>query len=164
MTDQTLPDPGTRLTQPDGTPTVVWYQRLKIMWQAFNGLTVTQASDVTDLQASIDALTAAVAGLPALQSAVTALQVAVTALQGLSGSVAYDPPNLIDTAGTTTTVTVTGAALGNFAEASFSLDLEGIMLTAWVSAANTVSVRLQNEAGAGPIDLGPGTLTARVTT
>ncbi len=77
------------------------------------------------------------------------------------GSATYNPPNLIDGAGDTTTVTVTGAALGDYAEASFSLDLQGIAITAWVSAADTVSVRFQNETG-GTIDLGSGTLRARV--
>jgi hypothetical protein len=75
------------------------------------------------------------------------------------GSATYDPANLVDGAGATTTVTVTGAALGDIAQASFSLDLQGITLTAWVSAANTVSVRFQNETG-GAIDLASGTLTA----
>jgi hypothetical protein len=77
------------------------------------------------------------------------------------GSATYNPPNLIDGDGATTTVTVTGAALGDYAEASFSLDLQGIAITAWVSAADTVSVRFQNETG-GTIDLGSGTLRARV--
>jgi hypothetical protein len=86
---------------------------------------------------------------------------AVAGYSQLSGSATYDPPNLIDGAGATTTVTVTGAALGDYAEASFSLDLQGITLTAWVSAADTVSVRFQNETG-GTIDLGSGTLRARV--
>lgn len=75
------------------------------------------------------------------------------------GSATYDPANLVDGAGVTTTVTVTGAALGDVAQASFSLDLQGITLTAWVSAANTVSVRFQNETG-GAIDLASGTLRA----
>lgn len=83
-------------------------------------------------------------------------------LQELRGSATYNPPNLVDGDGATTTVTVTGAALGDFAEASFSLDLQGITLTAWVSAANTVSVRFQNETG-GTIDLGSGTLRAKAT-
>jgi hypothetical protein len=34
----------------------------------------------------------------------------------------------------TTTVTVTGAALGDFAIASFGVDFQGITVTAWVSA------------------------------
>jgi len=78
----------------------------------------------------------------------------------LQGSATYDPANLVDAAGATTTVTCTGAILGDFAEASFSLDLQGITLTAWVSAANTVSVRFQNESGVG-IDLASGTLRVR---
>lgn len=87
---------------------------------------------------------------------------AVNALQGRTASATYDPANLADGAGVTTTVTVKGAALGSFADAAFSLDLHGVTLTAWVSAANTVSVRFQNATG-GAIDLGSGTLTARVT-
>jgi parallel beta-helix repeat protein len=76
-------------------------------------------------------------------------------------SVTYNPPSLNDGDGTTTTVTVTGAALGDFATASFSNDLQGITLTAWVSASNTVSVRFQNESG-GVLDLASGTLEAKV--
>ena len=79
----------------------------------------------------------------------------------LTGSATYDPASLADGAGATTTVTVTGAALGDFAMASFSLDLQGITLTAWVSATNTVSVRFKNETG-GVIDLASGTLKAIV--
>lgn len=80
----------------------------------------------------------------------------------LSGFATYDPPSLVDGAGATTTVTVTGAALGDYVSGvSFSLDLQGITLTAWVSAANTVSVRFQNESG-GVLDLGSGTLRVKV--
>lgn len=80
----------------------------------------------------------------------------------LTGSATYDPPSLADAAGATTTVTVTGAALGDYVEAvSFDKDLQGITLTAYVSAANTVSVRFQNESG-GVLDLASGTLRARV--
>ena len=79
----------------------------------------------------------------------------------LTGSAAYDPPSLADGAGATTTVTVNGASLGQYALCSFSLDLQGISVTAWVSAANTVSVRFQNESG-GALDLASGTLRAKV--
>jgi hypothetical protein len=78
-----------------------------------------------------------------------------------SGSATYDPANLVDGAGVTTTVTVTGAALGDYALVSFSLDLQGVTVTSWVSSANTVSVRFQNESG-GAMDLASGTLRARV--
>lgn len=81
-------------------------------------------------------------------------------LNGFTGSVSYDPGSLADGQGVTTTVTVTGAAPGHFVEVSFSLDLQGITVTGWVSAANTVSVRFQNETG-GPIDLASGTIKAR---
>ncbi|MBZ9889457.1 hypothetical protein LB559_16140 [Mesorhizobium sp. BR1-1-3] len=79
----------------------------------------------------------------------------------LRGSATYDPPSLADAAGTTTTVTVTGAALGDTAQASFSLDTSGITITAWVSATNTVSVRFQNESG-GVLDITSGTLRCSV--
>lgn len=85
----------------------------------------------------------------------------INKLQSLNGSTTYDPGSLADGAGATTTVTVTGAALGDFATATFSVDLAGIALSAWVSAADTVSVRFQNESG-GVLDLASGTLRARV--
>jgi hypothetical protein len=79
----------------------------------------------------------------------------------LYGSATYDPANLADGAGATTTVACIGAALGDFARATFSLDIQGMTLSAWVSAADTVSVRFQNESG-GALDLGSGTLRVRV--
>jgi hypothetical protein len=79
----------------------------------------------------------------------------------LRGSATYDPPSLAAGAGVTTTVPVAGAALGDFARAAFSLDLAGLQLTAWVSAADTVSVRFQNGTAAA-IDLASGTLRAKV--
>jgi len=79
----------------------------------------------------------------------------------LVGTTTYDPPSLADGAGTTTTVTVTGAALGDFALPSFSLTTSGITITAWVSAVNTVSVRFQNESG-GVLDIASGTLACLV--
>lgn len=78
----------------------------------------------------------------------------------LTGSAEYDPPNLVDGDGVTTTVAVTGVGVGDFCVASFSNELQGISLHAWVSAANTVSVRFQNETGA-TLDLALGILRAR---
>lgn len=77
----------------------------------------------------------------------------------LSGEMTYDPPNLAAAGTTTRTVTVTGATLGWDASASFSLDLQGLMMTAYVSAASTVTVVLYNPT-AGAVDLNSGTLTA----
>lgn len=82
-------------------------------------------------------------------------------LNALTGTATYDPPSLADGAGASTTVTVTGAALGDVALASFSLSTQGITVTANVTAADTVTVRFQNESG-GVIDLASGTLKAVV--
>lgn len=80
----------------------------------------------------------------------------------LTGSATYDAANLIDAAGVTSTITVTGAALGDFVLGiSCSVDLQGITCTAYVSAADTVSFRLQNET-AGAIDLASATFRAVV--
>jgi polygalacturonase len=81
----------------------------------------------------------------------------------LIGSATFDPGNLADGAGETApTITVTGAQLGDFAVASFSLDNEETFLPAAVIAADTVEVRLQNESGSS-VDLNSGTLRVRVT-
>lgn len=79
----------------------------------------------------------------------------------LVGSATYDTASLIDAAGATTTVTVTGAALGDFVMVSLGVDLAGITVTGYVSAADTVSVRIQNESG-GTLDLASTTITAVV--
>jgi hypothetical protein len=75
----------------------------------------------------------------------------------MTGSDTYDPGSLADGAGVTTTVTCTGAEVGDMAEAGFSNALQGISVTAWVSSGSTVSVRFQNESG-GVLDLASGTL------
>jgi hypothetical protein len=74
-----------------------------------------------------------------------------------TGSVSYNPGLLADGEGVTTTVTATGASIGDYVKAVFSEALVGVLLTAWVSATNTVSVRFQNETGAA-VDLPVGTL------
>lgn len=69
-----------------------------------------------------------------------------------------DVASLADGVGATSTVTVPGVALGDFVLAvSMGVDTAGITVTAWVSAANTVSVRFQNESG-GTLDLASTTL------
>lgn len=78
-----------------------------------------------------------------------------------NGSTTWDPGDLANGAQETKTVTVTGAALGNFALVCFSLDLQGMQLTGYVSAADTVTAVLRNGTG-GNINLASGTLRARV--
>jgi hypothetical protein len=71
--------------------------------------------------------------------------------------VTYDAGSLVDAAGVTTTVTVPGAVLGDACVPSLGVDAAGITVTCYISAANTASVRLQNESTA-TVDLASTTL------
>jgi hypothetical protein len=78
----------------------------------------------------------------------------------LPGTATYDAPSIASGASTTTTLTVTGAAVGNAVAASLSSHTtQGLLLSATVSAADTVTVTLFNPTGS-PVDLASGTLTA----
>lgn len=76
-----------------------------------------------------------------------------------SGTATYDPASLADGAGVNTTVTVTGISASAQCWATFSVALSGVEIRAWWSAADTVTVRFQNNTGA-PVDLASGTITA----
>ena len=80
----------------------------------------------------------------------------------LRGSKVFDAPSIASGASTSTTVIVTGAALGQYADAAFSLSVAGLVVTAYVSAVNTVTVVFANLTGA-PVDLASGTLSVKVT-
>jgi hypothetical protein len=73
----------------------------------------------------------------------------------------WDPPSVANGSMTTTTVTVNGANLGDYAIVSFSLSLQSMEMTASVSATNTVTVVLSNLTGAS-VDLASGTLSVLV--
>lgn len=80
----------------------------------------------------------------------------------LQGSGTWDPGDLADGAGeTSSAITVTGAALGDFVIVSAPYDLQGITCNGYVSAANEVKIRLQNETG-GNINLASGTWRAMI--
>ena len=79
----------------------------------------------------------------------------------LQKSFTWDPGNLIDGSGETKSETVTGAALGDFVQVSAPYDLQDMIITAYVQAADTIEVRLQNETG-GTIDLASGAWKVRV--
>jgi hypothetical protein len=81
----------------------------------------------------------------------------VVASGAVSATAVYDPPSIASGASASTTVTVTGAAIGDMVLASFSLDLLGLSLSASVTAANTVTVVLSNGT-VGAVDLASGTL------
>ncbi len=58
-------------------------------------------------------------------------------------------------------VTVTGAQLGDFVLVSMSIDTADLLLNGTVTAANTVTVTINNESG-GTVNLGSGTLYVMV--
>jgi hypothetical protein len=77
----------------------------------------------------------------------------------LSGSGTLDFASAADGVGETLQITVTGAALGDVAMVAAPVDLEDVIVTAYVQAADTVDVRMQNESGS-TLDLASGTWTA----
>jgi hypothetical protein len=82
--------------------------------------------------------------------------------QWFSISGTYDPPSLANGASATATLFPPRAKVGQKVDAVFSNDLQGIKIFAWISAAQTASVRFENNTG-GTIDLASGTLTVRAT-
>jgi hypothetical protein len=77
----------------------------------------------------------------------------------LFGSAVLDQASLATGAGAAgaATVTVTGAALGDIViGVSASVDLAGLQVTGYVSAANTVALRFRNDTG-GAVDLASAT-------
>lgn len=76
------------------------------------------------------------------------------------GSVVWDAPSILQAAQATQTVTVTGAALGDIVVASAGISLAGLVLSGFVSAANTVTLVLSNQTGAA-VDLASATYRVR---
>lgn len=72
-----------------------------------------------------------------------------------------DIGDLADGAGETNTIAVPGVALGDMVvvQPTFGVTTAGFTITAWVSAANVVSVRVQNESGS---QTNPASTTVRV--
>lgn len=70
--------------------------------------------------------------------------------------------SLADTAGETNTIAVPGVKLGDIVmNISMGVDVSGISITPYVSAADVVSIRFQNESG-GTLDLASTTVKAVV--
>lgn len=76
-----------------------------------------------------------------------------------SGS--YDPASMAAGETTSTTVTVTGAVMGDYVIASHTQNLAGCILSAYVSAPNTVTVLLLNTT-AGTVNIAVGTLNVAI--
>lgn len=71
-----------------------------------------------------------------------------------TGSVVWDAPNMANAAGATSpNITVNGAAFGDFVDVACSGTFAGLIAFGYVSAANTVTIRLHNGTG-GAINLG----------
>jgi len=73
-------------------------------------------------------------------------------------SCTMDVGSLADGAGETNTVAVPGVALGDLVEVAGNISIASATVTAWVSATDVVSIRFQNESGAGPLDLASMTI------
>ena len=81
--------------------------------------------------------------------------------RALFATATVDPPNIASGGAAQATVTVEGARAGDLALASFETANAGIVITANVTADNTVTVTFLNVSG-GAIDLASGTLRVRV--
>jgi len=80
----------------------------------------------------------------------------------LEGSLVWDPGNLVDGAGETSgNITVAGVAVTDTVIVYPPYSTQGILCQGYVSAVNTVNIRLQNETG-GAIDLASGTWRVKV--
>jgi hypothetical protein len=72
----------------------------------------------------------------------------------LNGSATYAGGAITDNSFTAQSVTVTGAALGDFAIASFSADIDDVQMNAVVTASNTVIVTFYNNTGGAKTPVG----------
>ena len=91
----------------------------------------------------------------------TQINLSSFAVGQLKATTTWDPSSIANGAEEAKEITVTGAALGDLALASFSLDVADLQLDAQVTAANTVTATLSNNTGAA-VDLSSGTLTVLV--
>jgi len=79
----------------------------------------------------------------------------------LKGSDTWDAASIADGDEEAKAITVTGAAVGDYAIASLSLDIVDLTLDAQVTAVDTVTCVLANNTG-GAIDLASATVYVRV--
>lgn len=104
---------------------------------------------------------------PQLRKAFKAIcQLVVDELNILRGQIigvvtsSWDAPNMTNGTGATSpNITVTGAALGDFVEVAADASFAGLVAFGYVSAANTVVIRLHNGTGGA---VNPGSITYKV--
>lgn len=80
----------------------------------------------------------------------------------LWGSVAWDPPSLVNGAQAIVGANIPGAALGDIVEVSWSASTAAARIWGYVNGAGTVAVVLTNNTG-GTVDLAAGTAYIKVT-
>ena len=112
-----------------------------------------------DLNVGVGAVTVTAPGGGTLAS--TQIGIHSLAVGQVKVTATWDPASVAAGSKISTTVTVSGASLGDFVLASFSLDLQELTLTCYVSASNTVEVVLANLTGSA-VDLASGTLAVLV--
>lgn len=86
---------------------------------------------------------------------------AKTGIINLEGQLSWNPGSIAVGASTSNTVTVTGAAFSDWPIISSTVDLLGLTVTAYVSAANTITIVLANLT-AGAVDVPSATFYAKV--
>ena len=87
---------------------------------------------------------------------------ALLATPKLEATLTWNPGAVANNAGVrSSSVTVTGAALGDFVAVAAPYDLQGLGATAYVAAANSVVIAVQNSTGA-TVSLASGTWRVRV--
>jgi len=96
-----------------------------------------------------------------VDTGVTNVSASNNSFDTLSGSLVWDPPSISAGGTQTGAVTVTGAAVGDYAEIATPYTLQGLTLSCYVTGASTVGIVLTNPTGS-PIDLGSGTWWVRV--
>jgi len=96
------------------------------------------------------------------QTYISNVQNIIGAVRYLTGTIAATPGTIAAAGQGVFTVTVTGAALGDLAVASYSLSVAGLVMTANVTSANTVTVYMTNTSLAG-IAPGSGNIRVMVT-
>jgi len=146
-----------------------WGQRCRIEYSGYNpgGAIYSFAKDGTNLRLNADRALYQPGDFLELEynaSTQKWCEVAYHAQKArLFGSATYDAPSIAAAGTTTTTLTVTGATLGDKVDGiSFGVSLAGLTATGYVSANNTVTVVLHNPT-AGAINLASTTLRVEVT-
>jgi len=80
----------------------------------------------------------------------------------IDGTTTWNPGTVASASGTTSSaITVTGAALGDFVMVAAPYDLQGVQATAYVNAANSIQIRLTNLTGSS-VTLASGSWRVRV--